>query len=432
VGGAAAGAAGARGTLTWREKGREIYRVRRTRQRDMAQRRVAALFQRAALPPSKWPRPQKPTGYADSSADCMYALRSAGRAVVTPVADPSPTRDEDWCFPDDEDGVARAVAAGAEVLVCNTVLHGAHAVARLGGGGVRLVGQHWERHLTLDDKWRMRDRIRRLSASLVPRAALQWRSAADLAAWSEAEAYTLQEERRVYSASADADLPAMIGSEHWPVVIKPRFGRGSEGVRICRDGAEAAAHAQALYENAERYGPALIVEEYLDGEEATASVVPRALARALGLDTAALESARPDGCVALPVVRRVGHDDGLMPYNGAVPVTRNSAAVAPDQEDDAFRQLARACAALGDAMQITAPIRVDARRRADAPNFLLFDVNMKPNATGPGRPGRDDQASLLLLAVQEALRRARGGASVPLADAFRDLLLAQVDTAWLP
>ncbi|KAL3608899.1 hypothetical protein FPOAC2_03910 [Fusarium poae] len=31
--------------------------------------------------------------------------------------------------------------------------------------------------------------------------------------------------------------------------------------------------------------------------------------------------------------------------------------------------------------------------------FALFDVNMKPNMTGPGRPGREDQASLTLLAA---------------------------------
>ena len=31
--------------------------------------------------------------------------------------------------------------------------------------------------------------------------------------------------------------------------------------------------------------------------------------------------------------------------------------------------------------------------------FKLFDLNMKPNMTGPGRPGRDDQDSLVCMAA---------------------------------
>jgi D-alanine-D-alanine ligase len=32
--------------------------------------------------------------------------------------------------------------------------------------------------------------------------------------------------------------------------------------------------------------------------------------------------------------------------------------------------------------------------------FALFDVNMKPNITGPGRPGREAQAALTVLAAE--------------------------------
>jgi len=31
----------------------------------------------------------------------------------------------------------------------------------------------------------------------------------------------------------------------------------------------------------------------------------------------------------------------------------------------------------------------------------LFDLNMKPNMTGAGRPGRDDQDSLTMIAARE-------------------------------
>ena len=44
-------------------------------------------------------------------------------------------------------------------------------------------------------------------------------------------------------------------------------------------------------------------------------------------------------------------------------------------------------------------IRVDCRQdRAGA--WKLFDLNMKPNMTGAGRPGRDDKDSLTAMAAR--------------------------------
>jgi len=70
-------------------------------------------------------------------------------------------------------------------------------------------------------------------------------------------------------------------------------------------------------------------------------------------------------------------------------------------------------------MGLTAIMRIDVRRFEDKPGseFALFDVNMKPNMTGPGRPGREDQASLSAIAAaelgwdyQRLLREMLGGA----------------------
>lgn len=111
------------------------------------------------------------------------------------------------------------------------------------------------------------------------------------------------------SPSADAfrDLP-------FPVVGKPIRGRGSHGVKVCRSPQELAAHAKSLAdENA-----AVMLEEFLQGEEATVTVMPPTADK---------------GYWALPLVSRFNHHDGIAPYNGVVAVTANSRVV-PDCERD--------------------------------------------------------------------------------------------------
>jgi len=73
-----------------------------------------------------------------------------------------------------------------------------------------------------------------------------------------------------------------------------------------------------------------------------------------------------------------------------------------------------AAAALVDARTA---IRIDCR--ADRHGlFKLFDLNMKPNMTGPGRPGREDQDCLSAIAA-----RASGWSYV-------DLLQAMLAAKW--
>lgn len=50
----------------------------------------------------------------------------------------------------------------------------------------------------------------------------------------------------------------------------------------------------------------------------------------------------------------------------------------------------------------------------------MFDLNMKPNMTGPGRPGREDQDSLTLIA----------GRSASINWNFTDLLINMLFQAW--
>ncbi|KAM0249975.1 hypothetical protein ACHAP5_002568 [Fusarium lateritium] len=188
----------------------------------------------------------------------------------------------------------------------------------------------------------------------------------------------------------ELDLP-------FPIVAKPIRGRGSHGVRVCRDLHDLIKHAQSLFKESS----AILLEEYLSGEEATVTVMPPVSGKG--------------GYWALPVVTRFNHVDGVAPYNGAVAVTENSRAInAAESNEPTYKQVAEECERAAQELAVTAPIRIDVRRFKDSADskFALFDVNMKPNMTGPGRPGREDQASLTLLAAealgwdyQELLRR---------------------------
>lgn len=109
------------------------------------------------------------------------------------------------------------------------------------------------------------------------------------------------------SADSLKDLP-------YPVVAKPIRGRGSHGVKVCRSPEELAAHAKSLADE----DAAVMLEEFLQGEEATVTVMPPNAEK---------------GYWALPLVSRFNHQDGIAPYNGTVAVTANSRVV-PDCEKD--------------------------------------------------------------------------------------------------
>lgn len=101
-----------------------------------------------------------------------------------------------------------------------------------------------------------------------------------------------------------------------------------------------------------------------------------------------------------------------------VAVTRNSAALTPAEASvPQVAALMDACAKAFEAVGALAPIRIDCRADASG-NYKLFDLNAKPNMTGAGRPGRDEQDSLSAIAA-----RASGWS-------YGDLLEAMLDGAW--
>lgn len=233
-------------------------------------------------------------GYKDSGADIAYNLGQKEEVyVITPTANPNPTNDGDWTFPDTEDGILEAIDKGATHLWANTIVFASHPLqtsAPIGAHAERLrvIGQSPLCVDRYDNKDWVNTLLRRSGGFTMPRS---W----DIPPGSHPNAEAL------------GDLP-------YPIVAKPIRGRGSHGVKVCRGPEALAAHAQGLANE----DAAVMLEEFLRGEEATVTVMPPAGGR---------------GYWALPLVSRFNHHDGIAPYNGTVAVTANSSVV-PDCEKD--------------------------------------------------------------------------------------------------
>ncbi|WP_347261549.1 hypothetical protein [Rudaea sp.] len=352
-------------------------------------RRIALIYQQVPPPVFDGVRKApKPGGYADSGADIAWCLRRAGTDVVTPSADPDPAANFDWVFPDTQAGIQSAIDRGATVIWANTVLFSGHPLeSRL--EDVWVVGQMPARQQRVDDKFATNAA---LCAQGLPVAA---------------SVLVAREARGSIRAFASLTAPALAElGLHFPLVVKPVRGRGSQGVSRVADHGELAAALSALLAGG-TFGDVAIVEEYLPGEELTLTVLP-----------ALPDEGGASAPFVLPPVRRFNHADGIAPYNGVVAVTRNSAALALAESDSLpVRAIMDACARSAELVGALAPIRIDCR--ADATGVQrIFDVNMKPNMTGAGRPGREDQDSLSTIAA-----RALGWS-------FTDLLTAMLRNAW--
>ena len=302
-------------------------------------------------------------GYKDSGADIAYVLRKSGHRVITESDDPFPLQDEGWCFPDTERGILAAIQKGATHLWANTALFGTHPLQgsealdkhalklRVVGQPPLLVDEH-------DDKNFVNSLLKRDGRFRLP-------------------------ESRILNC---ADPSCTFGLSY-PAVGKPIRGRGSHGVKVCHNEAQLCAHVEDLLKE----NPLVMIEDYLPGEEATVTVMP--------------PSNETPRYWSLPVVVRFNHQDGIAPYNGAVAVTRNSRVLSDDEvkADPTYVEISQHCEQVAEMLQVTAPIRIDARRVSKRPRskFAMFDINMKPNMTGPGRPGREDQASLTGMAAQK-------------------------------
>lgn len=350
---------------------------------DPRSQTIAILYQALEPPMIDGARKDaKPGGYSDSGADIGVALRAAGCTLATPVADPDPARALDWVWPDTPEGIAAALNAGATLLWANTVVFEGHPIEEA-SRKAWIVGPDPQAMQAIDDKAATNARL--LAAGLP--VARSW---------------------LIDGGSGDGDdLAVQLApfADTLPLVVKPLRGRGSQGVGVARSARQLGAQVRALAES-RRFGAVIMLEQFLPGQEITITVMPAA-----ARDGAAVP-------FALPPVRRFGQVDDVAPYNGDIPVRRNSAALTPQEcADPAIVAVTQACERTAALLEILSPMRIDCRADA-AGAYFLFDVNAKPNLTGAGRPGREDEDSLSTIAA------AAFGWS------YTDLLVAAARAAW--
>ncbi|KAJ5914825.1 D-alanine--D-alanine ligase [Penicillium tannophilum] len=364
---------------------------------DSAKPIVAVLYQ--ALPPPIYggvSKPPKPGGYRDSGADIAYSLKCGGTTMLTPVESPDPANQDHWCFPDNEEGIISAIQKGATHLWANTVLFAEHPLQTSSQltpfeSSIRVVGQAPLCADRFDDKSFTNDLLRQRGGLTLPRS---WtvddpRVSPGISNGSTGLAQAQQSVQKALD-----EVLSLIEEDDYPIVAKPVRGRGSHGVKICENATELAEHVAHLFDES----PRVLLEEYLSGEEGTITIMPPSKEPIPGFES----SDRQSSHWALPPVTRFNHVDGIAPYSGKIAVTVNSRAVtaAEMEADPAYADIMKECEAVAGLLGTTAPLRIDIRRFTAGSKFALFDINMKPNITGPGRPGRDDQMSLMGLAAE--------------------------------
>ncbi|WP_117881255.1 ATP-grasp domain-containing protein [Aureibaculum luteum] len=327
---------------------------------------IAILYQ-AKLPPIRngSQKPMKPGGYADSGADIACELVKNGKNIITPVDNPKIENDLDWVFPDTKKGIQRALDKGANTLWLNTVLYKNHEVEHFFNQNIEFLGQFPSQVDLYDDKYFTNMFLRKNQISIPECKLISVENLSD---------YTLEID--------------------FPIVVKPLRGRGSQGVQLVANRKELDKILNKIFSKKE-YGNSIYVEQFLSGQEITVTVMPTGNYKINKLE----KSYKKPWC--LPAVKRFNHENGIATYNGVVAVMKNSSVLNDNElKSNKIEEVYRQCEKAGQLLNIKAPIRIDCRANENE-NYFLFDLNMKPNMTGPSRPHRQNQDSLTLLAARK-------------------------------
>ncbi len=329
----------------------------------MNELKVAVLYQ--SKPPPAIDgivKPMKEGGYSDSGADIAAALLQNDIQLITPVNSPNIKNDFDWVFPDDEDGVKKAIAKGANLFWLNTVLYTEHPILKFKDRNLFIVGQKPESVAVFDDKFYTNTLLKQQGLP-IPMSLL-------------------------YPSSKPIE-----NIFKFPVVIKPVRGRGSQGVLVIQHKEDLESQITNLIAT-KKYGNKVIVEEYLSGKEITITVMPP------GLYTINNELVKKTSHWSLPVVERFNHIDGIAPYNGIVAVVNNSRLISDvAQKSIAIKEISQQCELVAQIIKARAPIRIDCRENSRN-QYQIFDLNLKPNMTGVSRKHRKGQDSLTMIAAR--------------------------------
>ena len=354
---------------------------------------VAVLYQ-AAPPPDIGgiPKPVKPGGYSDSGADIAYNLRLNGISVITPVIKPDPEKQFDWVFPDTQEGIQEAIARGASILWANTVLYNGHPLDKIAANpDISIIGQLPALTQKYDDKWITNEELKATGLTVAPSCLISCNTSAS--------------SPHLLNLNDLSEQQLINQGLKFPLVVKPIRGRGSQGVSVVKTFGELKLQINNLTAETDiatghsfaKFGQAFIVEQYMPGQEITITVMPPGVYRIND------QLQNKNYYWSLPIVKRFNHVNGIAPYNGAVAVVNNSSLLNESELDDPrYAVVQRECEKAAEMVGAKAMIRIDCREGADG-KFYLFDLNMKPNLTGPGRPGREYQDSLTSIAGRSKL-----------------------------
>ncbi|EFC47813.1 predicted protein [Naegleria gruberi] len=415
---------------------------------------IAILYQ-AIQPPTidGILKPCKPGGYKDSGADIAFNLLAANRTIVTPqrgmlhlhdmlirmmsVDDAKLWDDLEWVFPDSKEGIEECLKKGAKVIWANTVLfeeHPLHDLIRaqqkqvesqcevsewcgLDLRGVEFVGQHPKLVQQFDDKFDTNQMLKKENLPVANSLIVSTREKLE-----EMKLLGFYKEGIKILEELSEESLRENGIE-FPLIIKPVRGRGSEGVeKVDNFDSFVEKSTQLINQTIQvnnkpvpKYGYYFIVEEFLNGDELTLTVMPPG--NYIMYDIQEMEFSNH---WALPPVKRFNHQNGVAPYNGIVAVVNNSVVLKDFDSDEAIQKIIKACEKAAELVQAKAPIRIDCRshQTSDSVEFKMFDLNMKPNMTGPGRDNRDNQDSLSAIAARE------------IGWNYQDLLLMILNQSW--
>ena len=329
----------------------------------MNQLKIAILYQSKSPPEVDGiVKPMKESGYSDSGADIAFALQQKNIGLITRVSSPNVHKDYDWVFPDSENGIKNAIEKGANLLWLNTVLYSNHPVLKFIKKNILIVGQEPNSVEIFDDKFYTNTLLKEKSLPI-------------------ASSYLL--------TSNELKTINLV----FPLVVKPVRGRGSQGVIIVQNENELQQKVGNII-TSKKYGNKVIVEEYLPGKEITITIMPP------GNYTINNRNLKKDNYWALPPVERFNHVDGIAPYNGIVAVINNSKIISNNElKSKEIKEIANKCELAANILGAKAPIRIDCRKNKND-EYLIFDLNMKPNMTGASRPHRKNQDSLTMIAAK--------------------------------
>jgi len=327
--------------------------------------KLAILYQSGSPPMNDGlQKPMKPGGYSDSGADIAYELFINGVSIVTPVDNPKLNNDLDWVFPDNRAGIQKALNMGAKIFWLNTVLYKDHPIGLFYDKNIEIIGHH-PRVVDAYDNKIVTNKLLKSNGLSIPEI-----------------------------VKITKDEPYDLSRFKFPVVLKPIRGRGSQGV--CLEHNERALEEQivSLF-SSEKFGNSLYIEAFLPGQEITVTVMPAGKYYVNG------EIRYKDKPWSLPAVKRFNHQNGIAPYSGVMAVINNSAVLdTTELHSKKIIEVYRQCEKAAKLVQAKAPLRIDCRAD-ESGDYFLFDLNMKPNMTGPSRSHRQDQDSLTSLAARK-------------------------------